>query len=309
MPKEYIVNVSVATVWTSPGPKRVLDEPSLKNPVNIEKWLKGMTTSERSSLCDDNLIQTQVLYGERVVVINTSGEWAEVVIPSQPSSKNKEGYPGWIPSCQLQQIDTEMWNKDKTAVVTSKITHLLNEKGTKITDLSYLTELPVQGKDDTHIHVLSPHGTAYLPWEDADVHPVSLGRPKENGENIIKIGKGFVGLPYLWGGLSAFGYDCSGFSYSMHKAAGYQIPRDAGDQAKQGQEIPFDLLMPGDLLFFAYEEGKGKLHHVGIYYGQGKMLHSPHTGKNIEILTLDGTVYEKELCNARRYWHDTEEPA
>ncbi len=56
----------------------------------------------------------------------------------------------------------------------------------------------------------------------------------------------------------------------------------------------------GDLLFFAYEEGKGAIHHVGLYVGGGKMLHSPKTGKSIEILTLKETIYEKELCAVRR---------
>jgi cell wall-associated NlpC family hydrolase len=56
------------------------------------------------------------------------------------------------------------------------------------------------------------------------------------------------------------------------------------------------------LLFFAHEKGEGSIHHVGIYYGKGKMLHSPKTGKTVELIELKGTLYEEELCAARRYY-------
>ena len=63
----------------------------------------------------------------------------------------------------------------------------------------------------------------------------------------------------------------------MCKANGYIIPRDAHDQAEAGKRIALNEMEPGDLLFFAYEEGKGSIHHVGIYYGEGKLIHSPNT--------------------------------
>jgi cell wall-associated NlpC family hydrolase len=65
-------------------------------------------------------------------------------------------------------------------------------------------------------------------------------------------------------------------------------------------------MLPGDLLFFAYEEGKGNLHHVGIYDGNNKMLHAPQTGSGVEVIPLKGTVYEKELFAVRRYWKTSE---
>jgi cell wall-associated NlpC family hydrolase len=64
--------------------------------------------------------------------------------------------------------------------------------------------------------------------------------------------------------------------------------------------------MPGDLIFFAHDEGKGRVHHVGIYYGDGRMLHAPKTGMTIEIIPLAGTVYEREICSVRRYWVESE---
>ena len=122
------------------------------------------------------------------------------------------------------------------------------------------------------------------------------------GERMIEIGRQFLNLPYLWGGMSSYGYDCSGFSYSMHRAIGITIPRDASDQSKGGREISKSDLAPGDLLFFAYKEGKGHVHHVGIYAGGGRMIHAPRTGRSVEIIDLHGSEYEPEHCISRRYW-------
>ncbi|WP_085508202.1 C40 family peptidase [Thalassobacillus devorans] len=307
--ENYIVNVSVATVWTSPNSPRELDEPGLTNPVKLEEWLALLTKEKRLELCDKNLVQSQLLYGEEVLVTDKSEDWAHVIIPSQPSKKDERGYPGWVPMTQLQPITREFWEREKSAVVAAKKCTLQKETGEPILELSYMTTLPVQEVLEDSVRVSTPHGTAYLEKKDITIYSESLGMKKENGTNIVRMGEAFTGLAYFWGGMSAYGYDCSGFAYNMHKAAGYQIPRDATDQAMAGVEISFDHLMPGDLLFFAYEEGKGRIHHVGIYHGEGKMIHSPSTGKGIEIISLTGTIYEKELCAARRYWQETEGPA
>ncbi|WP_077623429.1 C40 family peptidase [Sediminibacillus massiliensis] len=297
--KRKLVNVSVATLWTAPDSPRELDEPGIGNPVDINKWLDQLTYEPRLALCDDNLVQSQLLFGEEVIVLEEKDGWSHVIVPSQPSKKDERGYPGWIPTVQLQDSEVKQ-TFDQTAVVTSPATTLLDENKQPLFKVSYLTELPVIREEKEYIQVKLPVGSGYLAKS-----AVTLKQdiPKGAGTDIIRAGEAFLDLPYFWGGMSSFGYDCSGFSYNMHKANGYQIPRDATDQAAMGgKEIPLDRLEPGDLLFFAYEEGKGKLHHVGIYYGEGKMIHSPTTGKHVEITPLAGTVYEKELCGARRYW-------
>lgn len=174
-------------------------------------------------------------------------------------------------------------------------------------ELSYQTVLPVVQELDHWVKVETPSGFGLISAEKVHIYQSQDEIPKGNGRDIVFAGEAFLGLPYLWGGMSSFGYDCSGFSYTMCKANGYTIPRDASDQAQAGKPVELEKIEPGDLLFFAYEEGKGRIHHVGIYYGNGKMLHSPKTGKSVEIIPLQGTIYEKELCTARRYWQDTEE--
>jgi cell wall-associated NlpC family hydrolase len=89
----------------------------------------------------------------------------------------------------------------------------------------------------------------------------------------------------------------------MHRSVGIRIPRDASDQATTGQLVEQNDLLPGDLLFFAYEEGKGRAHHVGIYIGNQEMIHSPDSRGVIEIVKLDDSYrLIKEHSVSRRYW-------
>ncbi|WP_042455440.1 C40 family peptidase [Neobacillus dielmonensis] len=295
-----LVNVSVATVWTSYNSAREIDWDAVTNPVNLDDWLNSLTFETRLSLCDDNLVQTQLLYGQEVLLIEEKEEWAHILIPEQPTSKNGSGYPGWVPKSQLTRCEDD-WNltTGPVVVVTKPKAHLLKNLPL---ELSFQTTLPLLKEEDDKVWVRTPDGTGALDWQNVVVFERLADRYKGTGKDIVAAGEQFLGLPYLWGGMSSYGYDCSGLSYSMCKANGYIIPRDAHDQANHGKSVPLAEIKPGDLLFFAYEQGKGSIHHVGIYYGDGKLLHSPNTGKTVEIIDLAGTIYEQELCAARRYW-------
>ncbi|ASN04080.1 C40 family peptidase [Virgibacillus necropolis] len=300
----WVVNVQVATVWTSKESARIIDEPGLSNPTDIEHWVTKLTQEQKTALCGENRVQSQLLYGEVVEVTEIDGGWAHIVIPSQPSHKDSRGYPGLVPIAQLQKIGKTYWNQPKSAAIVSKKAWLEADQGENFLKLSYMTCLPVLNEHPKKIEVATPHGTKFLPNETVHIYDTHQGLEKKNGDEIVKSGEQFLSLAYFWGGMSSFGYDCSGFSYATHKACGYQIPRDASDQAEAGEPVEIENLFPGDLLFFAYEEGKGTLHHVGVYYGEGKMIHSRTNGKLIEIIELKGTIYEEELCAARRYWND-----
>lgn len=303
----WVTAVQVATVWTSPSSVRELDTPGVTAPTNIEKWIDSLTYETSVALCNENRVQTQLLYGEALIVTETHKDWAHVVIPSQPSKKDGRGYPGWVPLDQLKKVNKQEWQSDYSAAVVDDKAWLESEHGDKVIKLSYMTILPAGKEANNRVEVITPDGILFLPRSTVTIFPSNKGLENHKGHKLVESGERYVGLNYFWGGMSSFGYDCSGFAYAMHKANGYQIPRDAGDQSDSGEKIPYDQLLPGDLIFFAYEEGKGRLHHVGFYYGDGKMLHSPQTGKGIEIIDLKGTVYEKELCAAKRYWQKTDE--
>ncbi|QFT89804.1 Gamma-D-glutamyl-L-lysine endopeptidase [Bacillus sp. THAF10] len=300
---KYIVNVPVATIWTSFDSYRSLDKGAVSNPTDIKGWLQSLNFETRLELCDANLIQSQLLYGEELLVIDEKEDYFHILVPTQGSSKDDRGYPGWVPKCQVTRLEDWDIVNHPIAVVTSNLTKLLTKDENERLELSFQTVLPFLENAGSLVKVKLPDGNdGFLHSKDVSVYNKWADIPKGTGSDIVKTGEQFLDLPYLWGGMSGYGMDCSGFSYTMCKANGYIIPRDATDQAKEGTEIALGEIVPGDLLFFAYEEGKGKLHHVGIYYGDGKLLHSPKTGRDIEILPMKDTIYEKELCAARRYW-------
>ncbi|WP_152656844.1 NlpC/P60 family protein [Oceanobacillus sp. CFH 90083] len=300
--KFYVTNVQVATIWTNPQAARAEDQDGITNPTDILKWVNSLTYEQGLALCNENLVQSQTLYGEPVIVLGEEEGWAHVIAPFQPSKKDARGYPGYIPIRQLTPVTKEAWLQDRYSVVITDDARLeAPEKETNM-PLSYLTILPYSGESHTHVYVQTPAGRQQIVKEKTVTVAKETGLTPGSGTDIVNAGLPFIGLAYFWGGMSSFGYDCSGLAYAVHKANGYWIARDAGDQAAAGKEVSIDAIEPGDLLFFAYQEGKGDIHHVGIYKGDGEMLHSPQTGKGIEITPLKATKYEKELCAARRYW-------
>ena len=299
------IAVSVATVWTSKQSPRELDQPATSNPARISEWLMSMALSDLMDLHDANRVQTQLLFGEEVIVTGMEGEWASIIAPSQYSSKDSRGYPGWVPAGQLRDITDAADVKKGMAVIQSKMALLHIEGMDSTIPICYQTALPFLGDSGETIKVQTPLGKGELHKDDVQLLREGETLPEKSGKAICEAGERFLGLSYLWGGVSSYGYDCSGFVYTMLKANGYVIARDASDQAQGGGEVALDAAEPGDLLFFAYEEGKGAIHHVGIYHGEGRLLHSPKTGKSIESILLEGTIYEKELCCARRYHKDS----
>lgn len=288
------VTAAAANVWTLPSSPRPYDAPMLENPPQIRKWLASMGYEERLQLCTDNLVQTQVLFGEEVIILKEEDEWAFVAVPGQPSKKDARGYPGWMKKSQLSK---NCFPTSSHAVwITKPTSFLYHSNGEPDLEVSFLTRLPAAGRENGFFRVATPLGERFVKEADADEFRHTKGRAID----IIETGMMFLGLPYLWGGLSGFGFDCSGFMYSVFKASGYALPRDAQDQAKAGFGAALNDIRPADLLFFAYDEGQGAIHHVGLALGDGRMLHSPKTGKTIEVLPLEGTVYEKELCTVRR---------
>ncbi|MEK3938794.1 NlpC/P60 family protein [Bacillus sp. FSL R5-0431] len=288
--------VPVANVWTAPQSPREIDQKVLQGSFKIQEWIDQQTYEEKLALCEENLIQSQVLLGERVIGLEETDGWMKVVIPQQASRKHPQGYPGYIPANQLQQV-TEGSAPAASHIVCQKKA-MLYRNGQADMEISFLTELAAIEETSDRFHVVTPAGTREI--NKADVQPVS-SISSMTGKDVVDTGKQFIGLSYLWGGMSCFGYDCSGFAYSMYKACGYLLPRDASDQVVQGTPVASSHLEPGDLLFFANDNGRGAVRHVGIYAGDGMMLHSPKTGREIELLSLSGSSYEKEWAGARRY--------
>jgi cell wall-associated NlpC family hydrolase len=102
---------------------------------------------------------------------------------------------------------------------------------------------------------------------------------------VVKLARRQLGTPYVWGGASPAGFDCSGLVSWVYGKLGISLPHNAAALYGAGRPVPLGALRPGDLVFFP---GLG---HVGLYIGKGRMIHAPETGRRVEIQRLDVRSY------------------
>lgn len=296
------VDVSVATVWTAPTSPRPVDAKALANPVNIPGWLADMSPAQQEALTDDNLTQTQALYGQRVVITGSRDGWYEVAVPGQPNPKNTAGYPGWIPRNQvgtaplpdsrafaLVNRSTTAWLYDDPALTRRRL------------EISVNARLPLMSRTPTALQVLTPdHGPKWLPAAAAGVFGGDRDIPHPTGADLVRLATLFVGRPYLWAGRSGFGVDCSGLTSTIYQANGITIPRDSGPQAVDpaARKVDRTDLQPGDLLFYARDNGKGSIHHVAMYIGDSRMIEAYD---HLTPVRITATRFGSEYWGAVRY--------
>jgi cell wall-associated NlpC family hydrolase len=116
---------------------------------------------------------------------------------------------------------------------------------------------------------------------------------KASSADIVTYAASFRGVKYVYGGTNPSGFDCSGFVQYVYAHFGVSIPRTSQQQYSVGTAVSVSNLQPGDLVFF-HDNGSGP-GHVGLYIGEGRMIHAPHTGDVVKIAPL-----EKGLVGARR---------
>ncbi len=116
---------------------------------------------------------------------------------------------------------------------------------------------------------------------------------------LIATAQKYMGVPYVWGGETPSGFDCSGFTQYVMKQNGISIPRTAAEQFAAGTPVDKDNLQVGDLVFFTtYKPGAS---HVGFYMGGGKFIHASSGAKKVTVSSLDETYYTQRYIGARRY--------
>ncbi|HVH50773.1 MAG TPA: NlpC/P60 family protein, partial [Gaiellaceae bacterium] len=118
--------------------------------------------------------------------------------------------------------------------------------------------------------------------------------PPSQYTGVVGVAMHYLGTPYVWGGSSPAGFDCSGFVAYVYGQMGVSLPHYTGAQWNVGVPVSRGDLQPGDLVFF---DGLG---HVGIYIGGGQFIHSPHTGDVVKISSLDESWYAATYDGARR---------
>jgi cell wall-associated NlpC family hydrolase len=292
------VRVSVATLWVRPGEARPVDAPAVAYPADPRAWVGGMTVTQKRWLV--GRLETQALYGAKVYLLGSSGGWSHVAVAGQPTPRDRWGYPGWLPTRQL--TDVEPPAADGVALVTSPTAWLYAtpQLTGRVLEVSCGTRLSVASSNGQAVEVLLLDGAhAYVRRAGVVLHKTGSAWPQPTGAQLVQRASRFAGLGYLWAGTSGFCLDCSGFTELVFRSFGVTIPRDAADQATLGTRIATPgALRAGDLVFF--RNSAGAIHHVGLCVGGGKMIHAPNTGSSVTTVSLSTEPYRSEFAGGRR---------
>ena len=220
----------------------------------------------------------QALFGEAFEVLDRKNEWTLVRL-------GHDGYTGWLLDRQIQAISQDEYRQ------------LVDQPQALVSDAVDLIE------HDSPSHTRTVVAGSPLPFYDAEQHVLRVGTEAflfqgrtaqrlRTREELLLNAYLFANAPYLWGGRSAFGIDCSGLTQMAYRLTGMSLLRDASQQATQGRTLDFLAeAQAGDLVFFDNEEGN--IVHVGIYVRENRILHA---SGSVRMDGLDSTgIYNAEL--------------
>lgn len=239
---------------------------------------------------------TQAILGTPLQILKKRRGWYYVQTP--------DAYLGWTDDHIVMMTPEEMkaWSGRPKVIVTTELTFTRQrpEKTSQtVSDVVAGVLLALKGQSGGFYEVEYPDGrTAFLPREMGAPYAEWLNKAKDTPETIAATAQRFMGLPYLWGGTSAKGMDCSGFTKTVYFLNGVLLPRDASQQVHVGELVDttggIDL-KPGDLLFFGSRERpdrKERVTHVAISLGGKRFIHAS-TDVRINSLSPADTDYSK----------------
>ena len=252
----------------------------------------------RSQPRDAAELATQALLGMPLQVLDKDRGWYLVQTPDH--------YIAWVDWGGLQrmtQTEFEAWEAADKIMVLAPYTFSYEKpdaQGQTVSDLVAGDQLNLLEESAEFYHVQYPDGrNAYVAKTDARPYKKWLESLVISEEKLVNTAKRMMGLPYLWGGTSYKGVDCSGFTKTIYYLNGWVLPRDASQQVNTGELIDtaddFSNLRPGDLLFFgtkASEQTNEKVTHVGMWIGNEEFIHA--SGKvRISSMNAEAPNYDE----------------
>jgi hypothetical protein len=246
---------------------------------------------------EDADIVSQAICGSNVAILEEQAGWAHV--------RTSDEYTGWTPVSSLRRLgsgERPYASARHVAQITSLFANLYREpdvtKHEPLLTVPFETKLEVIREPELAgrwLEIRLPDNRpAWVQRGDVvlDAKPLSI-------PEMIELSKRFLGLPYVWGGTSTFGFDCSGFTQMLCRRRGIVIPRDANVQAAWpgAEAVDRARLEPGDLLFF----GEAKITHTGMYIGNGQFINATtHERPVVQIGDLADPYWAKLFLTARR---------
>ena len=261
----------------------------------------------RSEPAQSAEMSTQVLMGTPVKLLEKAEgkNWYWVQMPDE--------YRGWIEGGAIARMDSVEFKQYKNQGPELIFTHFqgniyshASEKSEIVSELVWLDRLIGLKKNYGFWEVILPTGEkGFVREQDVQIYRDWLFSNAEPTKNrILQAAHGLLGIPYLWGGTSVKGMDCSGFTKTVFQANGWVLPRDASQQAKEGILIDstrnWANLAVGDLLFFGEKRSDGsyKVVHVGLWEGNQAYLHASERTRRA---SMDPNAKEFDAYNLNRY--------
>jgi hypothetical protein len=245
----------------------------------------------------DSEVVSQALYGSGVLSLEKKKGWIRI--------RTGDDYTGWVAAADITPLQYGYAPSGKAVRVAELSANLYREPSTikhaPILNLPWEARLELipgyVDKSGRWLQVKLVNGqTAYIEQGNvsADFAPLTV-------EQTIQLARRFLGITYTWGGVSSYGFDCSGFTQMLVRQRGIIMPRDASAQASWSGAASVERkdLQPGDLLFFG--ASLEKITHTGMYIGNGEFIHdTSDTHPGVQISKLDDMPWTKLLVAARR---------
>lgn len=227
----------------------------------------------RSEPSDRSEIVTQLLFGEHIEILERQNQWSRIKIQF-------DDYEGWVDSKQYQVISEANYNQlsNEAIILNADLIDYITSQDNLLLPIPLGASLSFLNNNEINTSNFDFEGT-----KTSGIKPKSA---------LINTAFMYLNAPYLWGGKTPFGIDCSGFTQMVYKLNGYKIHRDASQQALEGEPLSFiEESEAGDLAFFDNEEGN--IIHVGIIMDNNYIIHA--SGK-VRIDRLDHLgIYNPEL--------------
>lgn len=241
----------------------------------------------RSEANTDSSILTTLSYGTQVDVISTSGDgtWHQV---------SYNGITGYVSGDYLQVTEKKIYGQ-----VTEGPLNIRSGPSTSdavVGSLSTGSVVELQETLDGWYQIDEGYiSSDYVAQVDA-----SVAASSGTGSQIAQYALQYVGSPYVYGGSSPSGFDCSGFTTYVMKHFGYSVNRTASGQMDNGTAVDRSQLQPGDLVFFNSGNSSKRATHVGIYTGNGQFVHASTSTTGVIVSDLNSSYYSRTYVGARR---------